>query len=720
MWRSRIMKMRRITPAAALVIVMILLGLCALFSCRERERGVELVSWLVRDCVVWLESPEIRSRVIAGFRVRPGISRTERLKVHGELFHNDVIMARASLLSLDGPAGSLEFDLPGTRSLALSRETPYSIPEGIYKIRVMLMDGHGRILSETGKTLPRDQLCRTFRGRGHRCPPAVYRAVPGAGRQQAWSPSAEDLDRGYALFRNGPLDDASAVPRTDDGIDLREIDTFVSRNEVKTLTFSVRSITDTGTVRVSVSPFRAGNGIAGKLSVKVSSAGLLTRVDEGGKPEGPIPYRLSPRILEPDPPLLKGGGTVSFWLTLRSTADTLPGEYTAALTVTPERGRRTEIPLRVTVLPLTLTDTDIQYGMMMDYAFYELDSGGWADRERKILARWGAGIYRDMREHGMTMVYPHSRFVYAPAEDGTPPLESLGEALVNYRKMGFPGPFCWYMGHLLHTAKTLHPGSILLYDEAVAERRLRSLLRRFQYMARESGVPRERLLVQLVDEPDGEDRARVAAAKRLHAVAREMGFRTLITRPWPEAAVMCTFPPESDAEASRLRSMGNEWWIYPNEALEGRNLCRTRYVFGFGAWRWGVKGVAPWTYQMSQGSNGNPFTVLDGPEIMVTYPGREGVLSTPVWEAVREGINDYRYIYRLERLIASARKRKGSRAGAIERRLLELKRAYPRAPGAEGFVYGDWPPDSFEKRRRDIIDWACKLYDESQRNGAAF
>ncbi len=712
------MKMRRITQAAVLLTV--LLGVFALFSCRERERGVELVSWLVRDGIVWLESPEIRSRVIAGFRVRQEVSRMEKLEVHGELFHNDVLMARASLLSLDGPAGSLEFDLPGTRSPSVSRETPYSIPDGIYRIRVMLMDGHGRILSESGITLPRDQLCRTFRGRGHRCPPVVYRSVPGAGHKRAWNPSAEDLDRGYALFSNGPLDDALASDPTRDGKALSEIDAVVSRNEVKPLAFSMRAITDTGRVRVTVSPFRAGNGIAGKLSVKVSSAGLLTRIADGGKPEGPISYRLAPRILEPDPPVLKEGETISFWLTLRSAADMLPGEYATVITVTPERSRRTEIPLRVTVLPLTLADTDIQYGMMMDYAFYELDSGGWTDRERKILARRGAEIYRDMREHGMTMVYPHSRFVYAPAEHGKPSLESLRESLVNYRKTGFPGPFCWYLGHLLHTAKTLHPGSILLYDEAVVEQRLRYLLRRFQHMARETGVPRERLLVQLVDEPDREDRARVAAAKRLHAVAREMGFRTLITRAWPEAAVMCTLPPESEAEASRLRSMGNQWWVYPNEALEGRNLCRTRYVFGFGAWRWGVKGVAPWTYQMSQGSNGNPFTVLDGPEIMVTYPGREGILSTPVWEAVREGINDYRYIYQLERLIASLKKRKGSQAGNIEQRLLELKRAYPRAPGAEGFVYGDWPPDSFEKRRRDIIAWACKLYDESQRNGADF
>jgi hypothetical protein len=323
-----------------------------------------------------------------------------------------------------------------------------------------------------------------------------------------------------------------------------------------------------------------------------------------------------------------------------------------------------------------------------------------------------------MRQHGMTVAYPHSHFFLRTDERGEPVLDSLRMALKSYRDQGFPGPFVWYLGHLLNTAKPKHPGSILLYDEKVAERRLRDLLPRFEKMAREAGVPKEKLVVQLVDEPDKEDRLRTKAAKKLNALAKGLGFRTLITRPWPDVDIMCTGTPDDDAEAARLRSMGNEWWIYPNEALSGQNLCYTRYVFGFGAWRWGVKGVVPWTYQMSQGSNGNPFTVLDGPEIMVTYPGKDGPITTPIWEVIREGINDYRYLQLLNQLIDRERQKGNPVALRIEKELAAFKANMGKSPEAGEGRFGDWPPDSFETRRQQLVEWILELRGEPRQKWA--
>lgn len=692
----------------------VLLG-CLCVSCSDLkgapDAGITIVSYLVRDSVILLERMEMRSRILVGFRVRSDLLQGRNCSLNGELYHNESLMARASLSRLDGPAGSLEFDLPGVSARPFSREEPYSIPEGTYLIAIRLTDGSGNVLAERRKILRREELCRTFPGPGSTCPRPRYRlaAAQAENDRLPWHPSSADRERGYALFRTNPLERvfpdtlpaAGAAP-------LESIVAAVSRNEIKPITFSIRSVSDLGRVMVAISPVRGTHGVTNTVTLKVASLGLLTETAGDEEPGTVVDYRLAPRILEPEFPVVRKDVTRSFRLNLRAAADARPGEYRAVVTITPERGLRTEIPFQTTVLPITLTDTNIRYGMMMDYAFYELDSPAWTEWERELLVRRGTEIYRDLREHGMTMAYPHSRFVYATDRNGEPVLESLRNALRSYRELGFPGPFCWYMGHLLHTAKPKHPGSILLYDEAVAERRLRSLLRHFERLAREAGVPRDKLLVQLVDEPDQDDRARVAAAKRLHAVARELGFRTLITRPWPEVSVMCTGTPESDAEAVRLRSMGNEWWIYPNEALTGRNLCYTRYVFGFGAWKWGVNGVVPWTYQMSRGSNGNPFTVLDGPEIMVAYPGADGPLPTPVWEAIRDGITDYRYIYRLERLIA-AKRRNSPRAAEIERRLAYMKHASAAPPHSEEGRFGDWAPESFDRRRNDLVAWVRTL-----------
>jgi len=626
------------------------------------------------------------------------------------LYYNESSVARASLSHLDGPGGGLEFNLPAPWSRRVSREDVYGIPDGAYRVFIKLTDDKGRVLAQCGKNLERDELCRTFSGLDSRCPRFRYRPVTeNVAGAQSRTPSTSDLERGYALFATNPLERVFPDTEPGDHQAVRNISVVISRNEYKPITFSLRAVRDLGRVKIGVSPFHGEGRVANTLSLNIASVGLLTEAVGEKKPGKVIQYRLAPRILESVDPVVGKNITRTFWLTLRSDAGTRPGEFDAIITITPEQGSKTEIPFHVTVLPLTLTDTDIQYGMMMDYAFYELDSTGWTDQERKTLARQGAAIYRDLREHGMTMVYPHSRFVYLQDRSGAPVLESLREALVYYRKIGFPGPFCWYLGHLLHTAKPKHPGSILLYDEAVAERRLRDLLRYFERLAGEVGIAKERLVVQLVDEPDREDRDRVEAAKKLNAVAHELGFRTLITRPWPEVSIMCTGTPDSDAEADRLRLMENEWWIYPNGALTGLNLCYTRYVFGFGAWQWGVKGVVPWTYQMGEGSNGNPFTVLDGPEIMVTYPWGGSVLSTPVWEAVREGITDYRYIFQLERLIAAAKRRGSSRVAAIEQRLAEMKRARGSSPWSEQGRFGNWPPESFDRKRSEIIKWACAL-----------
>ena len=342
--------------------------------------------------------------------------------------------------------------------------------------------------------------------------------------------------------------------------------------------------------------------------------------------------------------------------------------------------------------------------MMMTYAFYELDNDTWNEREKGFIKRNGYEIYKDFKEHGLTLIYPHSHFYLKYDSERQPVLNSLKGSLEAYRKLDFSGPFVWYLGHLLQTAKPKHPGSILNYDSGVAKKRLHDLLLRFETMAKELGIPKEKLIVQLVDEPDREDKERVNAGKELHSIAREMGFKTIITRAWPGVDVICTGIPKDEDEAKRLKSLKKEWWIYPNNALNSKNLSYTRYVFGFGAWHWGVDGVVPWTFQMSQGSNGNPFTVLDGPEIMVAYPGVNGPIPTPTWEAIRDGINDYKYIYLLENLISAEKAKGNSMALSIEKQLSQLKQNIRKIPSPKENDFGDWLPQNFDIRRKQIVE----------------
>src|SRR4030042_2116409 len=131
--------------------------------------------------------------------------------------------------------------------------------------------------------------------------------------------------------------------------------------------------------------------------------------------------------------------------------------------------------------------------MMMTYAVYELDNG-WTEKEKKLIQKTGLEVYRDLRDHGMTLVYPHSYFYYKTDEDAQPILHSLRASLKGYKELRFPGPFVWYLGHLLQTAKPMHPGSILNYDSQVAKKRLQDLLQRFKMMAGEIGIQKEKTM----------------------------------------------------------------------------------------------------------------------------------------------------------------------------------------------------------------------------------
>jgi hypothetical protein len=62
---------------------------------------------------------------------------------------------------------------------------------------------------------------------------------------------------------------------------------------------------------------------------------------------------------------------------------------------------------------------------------------------------------------------------------------------------------------------------------------------------------------------------------------------------------------KDEDEAKRLKSLKKEWWIYPNNALNSKNLAYTRYVFGFGAWSPELfekkrKQIVEWAMQLQQ------------------------------------------------------------------------------------------------------------------------
>ena len=704
--------LRFIWMFTGLIVVAVLIGSFPPCYGSDKRLRIEIISYLVRDRVIPLKNIQMRSMIIVAFKILPKIDDLSNLSVTGELYHNNELISKDRILKLDSTGNNLGFDIPLSQG-EFHYDKLFGIPEGRYLIIINLFDKQHQFLAQCKKELSRNQIGRLFLGFDKIYQPPRYVAMDNLATNSKTIDRKIDnsKEKDYIVFQKSYLERVYPYtePKASDCI--KSIFAEISRNEYKPLTFSIRALRNLGRIQISVTPLRNLQGTLGPDSISVGTVGQLTEIVETKKEGDIVYYRQAPKIIESKDVTIPRDHTQIYWLTLKVGPDAIPGDYQGTITIKPQFGHQTEIPIHVRVLPLRLTDTDIQYGMMMTYAFYELDNHIWTQPERDLIKQRGTEIYKDFREHGMTMIYPHSYFYLKFDTNGQPVLQSLKASLEAYKRLAFPGPFCWYLGHLLQTAKPFHPGSITNYDAHVSKKRLRDLLSRFETMAKELGIPKEKLIVQFVDEAD--DRERVAAGKELNRIGQQMGFKTLVTRIWPEVDIICTGPPDDEREAAKLRQTGKQWWIYPNDALTTKNRTYTRYVFGFGAWKWGVDGVVPWTFQMSQGCNGNPFTVLDGPEVMVAYPGVNGPIPTPTWESIRDGINDYKYIYLLKKLIASEKAKSNPKANLIESQLQQFKQNLGQAPGEEEHQFGDWSPESFAKGRKQIVEWALELYQPS-------
>jgi hypothetical protein len=87
-----------------------------------------------------------------------------------------------------------------------------------------------------------------------------------------------------------------------------------------------------------------------------------------------------------------------------------------------------------------------------------------------------------------------------------------------------------------------------------------------------------------------------------------------------------------------------------------------RYYFGIWAWVSGVKGCAHWCYYDG------------GPRLSYVHPTAVEIVPTIGWEAVREGIDDYRYLFTLKQLADAARTAgKAELAAGAERIFAEVE-----------------------------------------------
>ena len=340
-------------------------------------------------------------------------------------------------------------------------------------------------------------------------------------------------------------------------------------------------------------------------------------------------------------------------LTFQVPDDMPAGSYRGNVTVTSEKGGKFIAPVAVTIYPFHLehpghaTHGQFYYASLLSPSPVEL---------------------RDMRNHGMdTMV--SEMLTSADKSDW----EAIANGFKLFKRLGYRSPLISDTGGIEFLAKI--NAKLPLPPEDPAKRsKYIDVVRQELATAKAAGF--EETAFFPVDEPHTD--ALIAQSKRSCAWIKEVpGARTFITSN-PKAVPILT--PVLDDVCYNLTYLNN--LTVANVASNKQTLmfyCPSidvnpelnRYRAGYYFAKLDAHSCYFFAYFEF---SGDPFNDLDGDnrDWNVVYPSLTSVTHDPTleWEAMREGVDDYRFVYTLQNLIQRARNKE--RGAAADNALLVL------------------------------------------------
>jgi len=509
-----------------------------------------------------------------------------------------------------------------------------------------------------------------------------------------------DSDGRPSIFTNNYLKRGSYTTRPSKRDTTETVELMASLGEFEPATFSVRA---TGQELHNVRAAIVGDLKSDRGDVIPASNVEIRVVELWRRQIDTRQHMYMERFLERQAALdIARHTTRRFWLTCYVPEQAKEGTYRSSIRITADEETLKLLNLRMEVLPFRL-----QQAAGMGYFMY-LPTWGIPPKLRTEASL--KRIFVDMRRHGMTTatLYPY----------GLP----FGNVM-----------------DVLRDSELMMPGvpAIWLGADAVGPKKWKTVLDK----AKEKSWPE--LALYLQDEPGNQQR--IDNAKRLFALVDQFrqqhpehrnvrtttaigstGIKALGTRYdiWIAGAGF------NEELVKKSNGMGKLLWSYDcNLAPVDAESCR--YYFGLWCWKTGIKGSALWAYA-DPGSTGsdawdNILKDLQNTELHYSFvrPTPEDLVPTLGWEAVREGVDDHRYLATLSNLtqlaeasglsVASKRAQRlltdltekidvnGYQAGiqggyATKRR---LGNHYDRTSPQENLAQGDY--DRFRRRIADEI-----------------
>ena len=475
--------------------------------------------------------------------------------------------------------------------------------------------------------------------------------------------SAEESSNGCVVFSKNCLEliYPSTRPLREEITD--RLETFSPAGEYESATFAVHALREMKGVRIVTGDLTGpGGSRIAACSIDVRSVRCMPRQD------GPGVYVLRPTLLEKPAELeIPKDATQQFWVTIWVPTDAAPGEYRGTIGIQAEGLTARSLQLEMDVLPIHLLRPATLHGMY----YWTIDTpASSADYKLMDLGRLRRDIM-NMKEHGMNTVLVNIPPVCQASKDGKKvrfDMDPLGPLVALYQEAGFRS---------------------VVYNMSLRELRSNPLgdfptmLSAYVAGFKERGWPEP--ICSVGDESDANNTRQQVLGQLADIRKRLPGITIFTTIVFPENSelhepfvdIRAFSSYIDDTVVAKTRQAGRQLWQYSGPVGYGLFPKGERLYRGIWTSKLGLDGVLQWIYWW--------------PSTCYVFPGQDGPLATLGWEAMREGIEDEKYLFTLRTLIEQARKSSSKALAAAaddaEGYLHELYAAVDTSPRKDNNIF---------------------------------
>ncbi len=469
----------------------------------------------------------------------------------------------------------------------------------------------------------------------------------------------EEKRKGYVIFAKNWMEDVylNSIPRKDEVI--KEIGVFASAGEFEPIVFSVYPLKDLGEARVSVSDLTLANNprkkITSGIEIGVVSHRLTRITADGGV------YTINPRyILPADSVKIEKGRAATFWLTLKMPDKVEPGIYRGKITLKFGRWKKEEIGLKVRAFSTPLAELDVPAGPFTNT--YPIHLPWYKEEASAVNEELRIKSLKKMREYGFNMCsgFPTMRITEWPYQ-GEPKMDfsEADKQMELLKNLGFKMG-CDYLTSGFGFQKYYKDEGYMKkvgYKDYVEF--LKPVLNLIHSHAQQAGwIP---VVYSLCDEPVGDavkwTKENAEAWKK--AAPPDLlltGFVSLtkgqvqdpkdLHKELAKSLKIACLNLHDEESVKYIRDNGGQWAFYNN----GR-----RWTYGYYMYKavkqFDMKFRISWHWNIVAGDPFYPLDCREDDHAWFVVNEKLELIPLIVGERIREGVDDYRYILTLEKLL---------------------------------------------------------------------